>query len=1088
MSGALSFLEQNKLLDDNEKEKTQSSSATSYIPSQQAIDETAQADFTTGQELIEGPIKRGGEVPQEDLLAMRFSPPMASFGAFPFLLAVPRPYQDKKMDKDRFRENRVKNLAKEQGGTYEYSNMEVSDKLGFEGQALLGFADNINQVSNAIEKVVGPGNFKIFEDKNANFLQDRYYVSVKRDDGTFSPFTSPTQSTFDYVQKFLPMGAYEITTDAAAVGTSLLTMGVVSSLTGPAAPITGPLALGYSLYVFNKAGERGRQLLQKNLGLTKGEADDFGTFVEEIQKLVADPKAAAAITKLFGGEADITSNEFKQELRGIVGTAFPFIPGLLDKVTLAMSRVRDKLAVDKGELFESAIKAETFADNVPVLPGADKSLEKGLVSTMISQRTMDKKIGRVAALVDQTSGYLSKRVREQMTSLYKYMDAFKNNFGGGNFNKFRQDMSSMNKLINDVKDGKITVDPERLGTSIAEVENLFLALRMDESRGMYKAIFDALGERTINLEKIRARIVSREVKDIVPTSKQTAGAPVEASAAPLVPGEGKLNSIVEDLINLGVTSKNTRVLTQQGVEKAVAQFRNKYPEYAKYMDDNYITIKTPAELLHGYATLLGQLSSGTFSKDIGTASNAPLASFAKNLRDDLLDSLANPIVSKKFPKVEGIDKKLAEANAFYRETMTRIESPLQIEARVASKTGGETTTIPSALGLTETATAPTSRTNVTLSNIRFQEDYIAKNLNKTNFDKRNLGKLQQAFADVISFKLAGAGNASLTKIESAESVKAYIQSFTKRERLNLGLTPDAEKTLFKDLEILSKLNALDIPARYKLGSRIKNAELGEVFSSAIAKTDDIGFKQDIDTMLEIINKMPNTPAKKEALDNLGNGLIDFAISKQSGVIQEVTAKNAVFAQIGDLTINPTKLSEVIEKFKNAGVFDKILTKPITLKDGKQISMKEMLENFQNYAGVISQTGADAGSALSGAQLIGNLFTLNPKKFVEGITRISAQGRVAKLLTNKAFADAITGLAKPKATTAFGKMMERNKQYFLGKGAISNIIAQFALKGVQEYNRASEMSQTDMMLNNEYSGASSYLQQTQQPFQKEIGVQ
>ena len=33
-----------------------------------------------------------------------------------------------------------------------------------------------------------------------------------------------------------------------------------------------------------------------------------------------------------------------------------------------------------------------------------------------------------------------------------------------------------------------------------------------------------------------------------------------------------------------------------------------------------------------------------------------------------------------------------------------------------------------------------------------------------------------------------------------------------------------------------------------------------------------------------------------------------------------------------------------------------------------------------------------------------------------------------------------------------------------------------------------LSQTDMMLNNEYSGASSYLQQTQQPFQKEIGVQ
>ena len=1085
MSGALSFLEQNNLLNDSdEKEKTQSSSIDSYIPSQEAIDKTAEEDFTTGSELIEKPIESGG-IKKEDMLAMRYAPPFAGMSGYMFPSQF-MPDKDPTRDKDPFRENRVKNLAEEQGGTYEYSNMEVSNKLGFKGQALLGFADNITQVSNAIEKIVGKGNFKIFEDKKANLIQNRYYVSVKREDGTFSPYTSPTQTTFDYIQKFLPMGAYEITTDAAAVGTSLLTMGVVSSLTGPAAPITGPLALGYSLYVFNKAGERGRQLLQKNLGLTKGEANDFGTFVEEIQKLVADPKAAAAITKLFGGEADITSNEFKQELRGIVGTAFPFIPALLDKVTVAMSRVRDKLSVDKGELFESSIKAETFADNVPALPGADKSLEKGLVSTMISQRSMNKKIGRVAALVDQTSGYLSKKVREQMTSLYNYMDAFKNNFGGGNFAKFRQDMSSMQKLINDVKEGKITIDPEKLGMNLTEVEKLFLSLRMDESRGMYKSIFDALGQRTISLEKVRAKIVSREVKTTVPTSKQTAGSSVEASGTPLAVGEGKLNLIIEDLINLGVTSKNTRVLTQQGVEKAVTQFRNKYPEYAKYMDNNNITIKTPAELLHGYATLLGQMSAGTFSRDIGTASNPALASFTKELRDSLLESLSNPIVSKKFPKIDGIDKKLKEANAFYKETMTKIEAPLQIEARIASKTGGETTVIPSALGITETATAPVGRNNVTLSNIRFQEEYIAKNINKTNFDKRNLGKLQQAFADVISFKLAGAGNATLTKIESAESVKAYIQSFTKRERLNLGLTPEAEKTLFKDLEILSKLNALDIPARYKLGARINNAELGDIFSSAIAKTDDLGFKQDIDTMLEIINRMPNTPAKKEALDNVGQGLIDFAISRQSGVIKEITEGNAVFAQIGDKTIDPKALNAVIDKFKKAGVFDKILTKPIILKDGKKISMKEMLENFQNYAGVISQTGADAGSALSGAQLIGNLFTLNPKKFVEAITRISAQGRIGKLLTNKAFADALTGLAKPKATTAFGKMMERQKQYFFGKGSISNILAQFAVKGAQEYNRTSD-SQTDKMLNNEYSGASSFLKQNEL-FQQEIGVQ
>ena len=122
--------------------------------------------------------------------------------------------------------------------------------------------------------------------------------------------------------------------------------------------------------------------------------------------------------------------------------------------------------------------------------------------------------------------------------------------------------------------------------NLREVENLFLSLRMDESRGMYKSIFEAIGQAPLNLEKVRSRIVSRQVDTTVPTSKQVAGSPIEASATPTVTGEGKLDSIIEDIFNLGVTSKNTRVLTQQGVEKSVIKLRNKYPEYAKYMDDN----------------------------------------------------------------------------------------------------------------------------------------------------------------------------------------------------------------------------------------------------------------------------------------------------------------------------------------------------------------------------------------------------------------------------------------------------------------------------------------------------------------------
>lgn len=1077
MSGAQSYLKQLGVPD--EENTTQSNSAAPYIPSQQAIDKTAEEDFTTGAELIEKPIERGGQFKEPDLTAMRYAGPFAS--ASPFMFLRDDTPIGKKRDDDPFREKRVKDLAVKAGGTYAYDNREVSDALGFKGQALLGFSDNLTQVSNAIEQTVGKGNFKIFEDKKANFLQNRFYVSVKKEDGEFTPFTSPTQSAFDNVQKFLPMGAYEVTTDVAAIGASFLTSGVISSLTGPLAPVTGPVTLGYSMYVFNKAGERGRQLLQDKLGLTKGEVDDFGTFVEEIQKLAMDPKAGLALKQLFSGGADITSNEFKQELRGIIGTVIPFFPGVIDKIITSMSRVRDSLKVQGSDLFESAVKAETFSDNIPVIAGGPTKLG----STMLTQRTMDKKIGRIGALVDQTSNFLSKMLRTQMQSAYDYMKNFKDNFGGGDFNKFRKSMSVMQTTLNDIKSGKITIDPEKLGMNLRDLEDLFFSLRMDESRGMYKPIFDEIGDRSLSLENIRNIIVSREVKTTVPSSKQVAGSPIEASSTPVVMGEPRVDSIIRDLIDLGVTSKGTRVLTKEGIAKAVTKLKSNHPEYAKYLEGNNIVIKTPAQLVHGYAVLLGRMSKGVFSKDVGSAPSGDLASFTQNLRRALLDTLSNPIVSNKFPKLDGISTKLAEANEFFATTLSKTESPLQVEARIASKTGGETAIVPDAIGLTEMATGPKSRVNVTLSNIKFQEEYLSNHL--IGKIKAPLGKLQQAFADVISFKLAGAGEATISKTQSAENVKAYLSSFTKREKLNLGLKPDVEKELLKDIEIISKLDALQIAERYVLGSRIKNANLGEIFSSAINKVDDIAFKQDIEVMLDVIAKLPAKEGKN-SLENIRGGLFDYIISKESGVLKEVTENNSVFAQIGDITIDPTALATVLDKLEKAGVFKNILNKKLTGKDGKMYSELDMLRGFQNYVGVISKSGTDAGSALSGAQLIGSLFTLNPKKLVEAITRLSAQGRVAKLFGNKAFADAVTGLGKPKATTAFGRMMERQKQYFFGNASISNIVAQFTLKGVQEFNRASDVStQTDMMLNNSLSGANSYIKQMQS-FSNETGIQ
>ena len=519
-------------------------------------------------------------------------------------------------------------------------------------------------------------------------------------------------------------------------------------------------------------------------------------------------------------------------------------------------------------------------------------------------------------------------------------------------------------------------------------------------------------------------------------------------------GEPKLDSIVQHLFALGRESGGIRRLSKESVSKALQVLKKNHPEYAKYIDNHSIQIKTPAQLLHMYATILGNMSKSVFSKDVGTASNPQLASFAQGLREEILNTISKPIGGK-----IDVSKELKDANTFYKETLDSISSPLQIAARVSSKTGGEKTLIPSEMGLTGAAAGPTNRFFITAENIKFQEQYVNNALKGTG-KKPPKDVLKQAFTDILAYKIGGAGNVAQTKTETSQSVKQFLENYTPNEKSVLGLTPKNEKTILKDLEVISQLDNIKFAERYMLGSRITNTEVKNVFDNAINKTNAAEFAQDVDTMMAIIARMPAKEGKA-SLENLRSSMYDYIISKQSGVLKEITDKNAAFAQIGDLTINPRALNDLIEKLNSAGVFDKILNKKITLADGSKITEKENLLNVQNYVGVIQQAGADAGSALSGAQLIGELFTLDPSKFVSAVTRISAQGRLAKLFTNKKFADAITGLGKPRATTTAGKIKAELGQYFFGKGSVANITAQVALQLGTEYKRSEATTANQM---------------------------
>jgi len=106
-----------------------------------------------------------------------------------------------------------------------------------------------------------------------------------------------------------------------------------------------------------------------------------------------------------------------------------------------------------------------------------------------------------------------------------------------------------------------------------------------------------------------------------------------------------------------------------------------------------------------------------------------------------------------------------------------------------------------------------------------------------------------------------------------------------------------------------------------------------------------------------------------------------------------------------------------------------------------------------YSAIVKAQIADAGSALSGAQIIGNLFTLDPRKFASGIARLTTQNRIANLLVSQDMIDMALGQGR-KMTR-----MEKLKNLFFGKNALGNLIFMEAYRD----DGMSTSEQTDDML-------------------------
>ena len=976
--------------------------------------------------------KKADELPKEKTFFGLFDTPSSEA----FSETTPEALAQSEQLFEAARMDRLTPKAQEYGVSVDPRGAEVSNLISAAGaQKELYLADTDEQYFNAMEKTFGKGNVRMIKDDgpNLSMFAPRNYVSVKRDDGTYTDFAPATVGAEAMVERYAPGVLAETGASLAIVPAAFATSAATAAVSGPLAVVTAPIMFGYTLYVGGKSVEAGRQYLQDELGLNKEEALQFSGTLDLIKELT--------VPEVFQ-EGEATEAEKQREIAGALETAFALIPGLKDKMKLAIGSVRSKGQI-KPTTYESAVRAqETVAETAA---GGAMDIGIPLENLMLQQVVPSRLIGRVSSLAEQTSLIIPLKTQEQMQSVVSYLKKYGDNVGEGDFKKFQQDVAGIGQTLKSVQDAPVGERPDltTIGENLGSLEDLFLRLRAVEARGLYSDVFDKVKNSSYNLDDIRA-FLPENTTTIIPVTPADATkldkTTIAADLPPEVRGERLMSNLMDSLITMGKVQKDgTRQINPSQIRAAVKQFAEDNPGFnfdAKSVD-------SPAKILQLYASRYGELARDTFGT-AGTATNPKLFGQAMEMRNALLDLIGKPV-----KPIDGVADNLAKANDFYKETFELTGTGLQTQARIGRRStetpepatlAEQLTTVPGGGGRALPAT-------VTMENINAQEAYVRQNIDRIDPSKTGpevIGAatdLKNSFASVLSSKLARMMPTDLSDVTGATDVTNFLDSFEPRQLRALGIDAAQEAQIRNDATLIANLQrggSID----QVLGAP-QSGTMAEVFETALSG-DSAQIRASLNELLAVGRRQVTPEGKEGVASNLREGLLNFIISPQSGVLKEVQS-NSAFAEVGQQTIDVAALQNVMTKLKSAGVFRDILNE----------TDEKVLDAITEYAGVINRQGADAGSALAGAQIIGEMFTVDPGKFVSGLARLGTQARVARLLANDEFVKAVTGTGKAQTTA------DKLKQMFFGSGAYGTLIAKVAMEGMGV--RESDADQTERML-------------------------
>ena len=156
-----------------------------------------------------------------------------------------------------FEEARIDRLtpkAQEYGVNVDPKGTEVSNLISASGaQKELYLADTDEQYFNAMERTFGKGNVRMIKDDgpNLNMFAPRNYVSVKRDDGTYTDFAPATVGAEAMVERYAPGVLAETGASLAIVPAAFATSAATAAVSGPLAVVTAPIMFGYTLYALS---------------------------------------------------------------------------------------------------------------------------------------------------------------------------------------------------------------------------------------------------------------------------------------------------------------------------------------------------------------------------------------------------------------------------------------------------------------------------------------------------------------------------------------------------------------------------------------------------------------------------------------------------------------------------------------------------------------------------------------------------------------------------------------------------------------------------------------------------------------------